>query len=85
MIINLKVDQLARKWVKISITELIKKDKITKKKHIKVKVLNEYYKERDNLERFLLQYNLYMWHNQTQFKRINKIIFAVIYMKDKVF
>ena len=44
----------------MSVTELIKKDEIIKKKHVKVKILNKYYKERDNLERFLLQYNLYI-------------------------
>ena len=69
----------------MSITESIKKDEIIKEKHVKVKILNKYYEERDNLERFLLQCNLYMWHNQTQFKKINKIIFAVTYMRDKVF
>ena len=56
-----------------------------KEKQVKVKISDEYYKERDNLERFLLQCNLYMWHNQTQFKKINKIMFAVMYMRDKVF
>ena len=54
MIVNLKVDQLARKLVKMSIAELIKRDKTIKKKHVKVKISDEYYKERDNLERFLL-------------------------------
>ena len=38
----------------MSVTELIKKDKITKKKQVKVKISNEYYEKRDNLERFLL-------------------------------
>ena len=42
------------------IAESIKRDEITKKKQVKVKIFNKYYKERDNLERFLLQYNLYM-------------------------
>ena len=60
MIVNLKVDQLTRKLAKIFITELIKRDEIIKKKHVKVKISDEYYKERDNLERFLLQCNLYM-------------------------
>ena len=46
------------------ITELIREDKTIKEKQVKVKVLHKYYEERDNLERFLLQYNLYMWHNQ---------------------
>ena len=32
MLVNLKVDQLARKLVKISVTRLIKRDKITKEK-----------------------------------------------------
>ena len=47
----------------MSVTELIKKDKMIKEKQVKVKVFNKYYKDRDNLERFLLQYNLYMWYN----------------------
>ena len=38
----------------MSVTELIRKDEIIKKKQVKVKILNKYYKERDNLERFLL-------------------------------
>ena len=42
------------------IVELIKRDEMTKKKQVKVKISNKYYKERDNLERFLLQCNLYM-------------------------
>ena len=44
----------------MSVTELIKKDEITKEKQVKVKILNKYYEERDNLKRFLLQCNLYM-------------------------
>ena len=32
MLVNLKVDQLARKLVKMSVTELIKRDKIIKEK-----------------------------------------------------
>ena len=44
----------------MSVAELIKEDEMTKKKQVKVKIFNKYYKERDNLERFLLQYNLYM-------------------------
>ena len=57
---NLKVDQLARELVKIFIIELIKRDKIIKEKQVKIKVSDKYYKERDNLERFLLQCNLYI-------------------------
>ena len=49
----------------MSITESIKRDEMIKKKYIKVKISDEYYEEKDNLERFLLQCNLYMWHNQT--------------------
>ena len=67
------------------VAESIKKDKTIKEKQVKVKISNKYYEERDDLERFLLQCNLYMWYNQTQFKKINKIIFAVTYMRDKVF
>ena len=54
MIVNLKVDQLARKLVKMFIIELIKKDKTIKEKQVKIKVFNKYYKEQDNLKRFLL-------------------------------
>ena len=60
MIVNLKVDQLARKLAKMSVTESIKRDETIKKKHVKVKISDKYYKEKDNLERFLLQCNLYM-------------------------
>ena len=38
----------------MSVTELIKRDEMIKKKQVKVKILNKYYEERDNLERFLL-------------------------------
>ena len=85
MLVNLKVDQLARELAKMSVAESIKEDKTIKEKQVKVKVSDEYYEERDNLERFLLQCDLYMWHNQAQFKKINKIMFAVTYMRDKVF
>ena len=85
MLANLEVDQLARKLAKMSVAESTKRDETIKEKQVKVRVLNEYYEERDDLERFLLQCNLYMWHNQTQFKKINKIMFAVMYMRDKVF
>ena len=54
MLVNLKVNQLARKLVKISIIELIKRDKTIKEKQVKVKISDKYYKERDNLKRFLL-------------------------------
>ena len=47
----------------MSVAELIKKDKMIKEKQVKVKISDEYYKEWDNLKRFLLQCNLYMWHN----------------------
>ena len=60
MLVNLKVDQLARELAKMSVTESIKRDKTIKEKQVKVKIFNEYYEERDDLERFLLQYNLYM-------------------------
>ena len=54
MLVNLKVDQLARELVKMSVTESIKRDKMTKEKQVKVKVLNKYYEEWDDLKRFLL-------------------------------
>ena len=60
MLVNLKVDQLARELAKMSVAELIKRDEMIKEKQVKVKILNKYYKERDNLERFLLQCNLYI-------------------------
>ena len=44
----------------MSVQELIKRDEMTKEKQVKVKVLNKYYEERDDLERFLLQCDLYM-------------------------
>ena len=45
MLVNLKVDHLARELVKISVTKLIKRDETTKKKQVKIKILNKYYKE----------------------------------------
>ena len=45
MLVNLKVDQLARELVKMSVTESIKKDKTTKEKQVKIKISNKYYKE----------------------------------------
>ena len=60
MLVNLKVDQLVRELAKISVAESIKRDEMIKEKQVKVKISNKYYKERDNLERFLLQCNLYM-------------------------
>ena len=36
------------------VIELIKENKIIKEKKVKVKISDECYKERDNLERFLL-------------------------------
>ena len=49
----------------MSVAELIKRDEMTKEKQVKVKISDKYYKEQDNLKRFLLQCDLYMWHNQT--------------------
>ena len=60
MLVNLKVDQLTRELTKISVTELIKKDEMIKEKQVKVKISDKYYKERDDLKRFLLQCDLYM-------------------------
>ena len=54
MLVSLKVDQLARKLVKMSVAELIKKDETTKEKQVKIKIFNKYYKEWDDLKRFLL-------------------------------
>ena len=54
MLVNLEVDQLARELAKMSITESIKKDEMIKEKQVKVKISDKYYKERDNLKRFLL-------------------------------
>ena len=45
MLVNLKVDQLTRELVKISVAELIKRDKIIKEKQVKIKISDEYYKE----------------------------------------
>ena len=38
----------------MSLVKLIKRDKIIKKNQVKVKVSDKYYKDKDNLERFLL-------------------------------
>ena len=54
-------------------------------KSIKVKSSEEYFRERKNLNRFLLQCDLYIWHNQVQFQTENKFMFAVIYLWGDVF
>ena len=59
ILVNLKVDQLTKELVKMFVIESIKKDKTIKEKQVKIKIFNRYYKEQDNLKRFLLQYNLY--------------------------
>ena len=45
MLINLKIDQLARELVKIFVIESIKRDKTTKEKQVKIKIIDKYYKE----------------------------------------
>ena len=44
-LVNLKVDQLTRELVKMFIIESIKRDEITKKKQVKIKISDKYYKE----------------------------------------
>ena len=45
----------------MSVKESDSEDKKDFKK-VKIKVFNEYYKQQENLERFLLQCNLYIYH-----------------------
>ena len=54
-------------------------------KSIKVKLSEEYFEERKDLDRFLLQCDLYIWHNQIQFQTENKFMFAVTYLWGDVF
>ena len=54
-------------------------------KSIKVKPSKEYFRERKDLDRFLLQCDLYIWHNQVQFQAENEFIFAVTYLQEDVF
>ena len=54
-------------------------------KLIKVKSSEEYFRERKNLDRFLLQCDLYIWHNQIQFQMKNKFMFAAIYLQEDAF
>ena len=54
-------------------------------KLIKVKSSEEYFRERKNLDRFLLQCDLYMWHNQVQFQMKNEFMFAATYLWGDVF
>ena len=54
-------------------------------KSIKVKLSEEYFRERKNLDRFLLQCDLYIWHNQVQFQTENEFMFAVTYLWEDVF
>ena len=54
-------------------------------KSIKVKSSKEYFKERKDLNRFLLQCDLYIWHNQIQFQTENEFMFAAIYLQEDTF
>ena len=54
-------------------------------KSIKVKLSEEYFRERKDLDRFLLQCDLYIWHNQVQFQTENKFMFSAIYLQGDVF
>ena len=54
-------------------------------KSIKVKLSKEYFRERKNLNRFLLQCDLYIWHNQIQFQTENEFMFATIYLWEDTF
>ena len=54
-------------------------------KLIKVKLSKEYFRERKNLDRFLLQCDLYIWHNQIQFQTENEFMFAAIYLQEDAF
>ena len=54
-------------------------------KLIKVKFSKEYFKERKDLDRFLLQCDLYVGHNQVQFQTENKFMFAATYLQEDIF
>ena len=54
-------------------------------KSIKVKPSEEYFRERKDLNRFLLQCDLYIWHNQIQFQTENEFMFAVTYLQEDTF
>ena len=54
-------------------------------KPIKVKPPEEYFEERKDLDRFLLQCDLYIWHNQVQFQIENEFMFAAIYLQGDAF
>ena len=45
MLVNLKVDQLARELAKMFVAKSIKKDEIIKEKQVKIKVFDKYYEE----------------------------------------
>ena len=46
----------------------------------KAKSSEEYFRERKDLDRFLLQCNLYISHNQVQFQIENDFMFTTIYL-----
>ena len=54
-------------------------------KSIKVKPPEEYFRERKDLNRFLLQCNLYIWHNQVQFQTENEFMFTATYLQRDAF
>ena len=49
-------------------------------KSIKVKPPGEYFEERKDLDGFLLQCDLYIWHNQVQFQTENESMFTATYL-----
>ena len=54
-------------------------------KPIKVKPPGEYFGERKDLDRFLLQCDLYIWHNQVQFQTENESMFTATYLRGDAF
>ena len=54
-------------------------------KSIKLKTSEEYFEERKDLNRFLLQCDLYVWHNQIQFQTENEFMFTVTYLQRDAF
>ena len=54
-------------------------------KPIKIKTPDEYHGDRSELETFLLQCDLYIWHNQDRFQTENEVMFVVTYLRGKAF
>ena len=78
--------QLSQSIAKMSVTGSERHAYQTEvEKSIKIKIPDKYFEEWQNLNRFLLQCDLYIWHNQALFQNKNKSVFTAFYLHKDVF